>query len=120
MNMLQRNKLNIRYILGLQSAVLIYTLAGVAAKYASFQEFLSLNFIIFYGIEILILLVYAVLWQQLIKHVDLSIAYANRGIALLWSMLWAWGLFGETISLKNIIGVVIVIIGIVVVNSDGH
>ncbi|MGI5920004.1 MAG: EamA family transporter [Christensenellales bacterium] len=120
MKTIQPDSLKIKYILGLQGAVLIYTLSGVVAKYASAQEFLSLNFILLYGLELLILFIYAILWQQLIKRVDLSIAYANRAVALMWSMLWAWWLFGETVTLKHIIGVVIVIIGIMVVNSDGH
>ena len=64
------------------------------------------------------LCVYAILWQQIIKRVDLSIAYANRSIALLWSMLWAVLFFHETVTLKNIIGVIFVITGTMIVNRD--
>jgi len=45
---------------------------------------------------------YAIFWQQIIKRVDLSVAYANRSIAILWSMIWAALIFGEHISVQNI------------------
>lgn len=105
-------------IIILQLIVVIYTMSGVAAKCASRYEFMSFKFVFCYGIEIFILVIYAILWQQIIKKFDLSIAYANRSIALLWSMIWAVLFFDETISVKNIIGVIIVIVGTVVVNID--
>ena len=108
----------IKQIFLLQCVVLIYTMSGIFAKLASGQGFMSWGFILFYGGEIAILGIYAILWQQIIKKTDLSLAYANRAVALLWSMLWAFLFFEETITLKNIIGVIIVIIGTVIVNSD--
>lgn len=106
-------------IIVLQLIVMIYTLSGVASKFAAAGEFLSLRFILFYGLEIALLGVYAILWQQMIKKFDLSIAYANRSIALLWSMMWAVIFFQEHVSVKNIIGVLIVIAGTIIINSDG-
>lgn len=105
-------------ILALQFIVMIYTLSGVAAKFAATSEFMSFSFVFFYGLEIVILGIYALLWQQIIKKFDLSIAYANRAVALLWSMLWAIIFFNESISVKNILGVLIVIVGTIIVNSD--
>ena len=112
--------LKIRDLILLQLIVMIYTLSGVAAKFASTGDFLSVRFIFFYAVEIGLLGVYAILWQQMIKKFDLSIAYANRSIALLWSMVWATVIFGESITIKNIIGVLIVILGTVIINSDDY
>lgn len=108
----------IKNIIILQVIILIYTLSTVTAKFASNEEFLSLKFILFYGIEIFILGVYAILWQQIIKKFEISVAYANRAMSLLWSIVWAIVFFGEQITLKNVIGVIIVIIGTIIVNSD--
>lgn len=108
----------IKNIIILQVIILIYTLSTVTAKFASQEEFLSLKFILFYGIEIFILGVYAILWQQIIKKFEISVAYANRAMSLLWSIVWAIVFFGEQITLKNVIGVIIVIIGTIIVNSD--
>ena len=102
----------------LQVIILIYTLSTVTAKFASQEEFLSFKFIMLYGLEICILGVYAILWQQIIKKFEISVAYANRAMSLLWSIVWAIVFFGEQITLKNIIGVIIVIIGTIIVNSD--
>ena len=108
----------IKNIIVLQAIILVYTLATVAAKFASGEDFLSFKFIMFYGIEMIILAVYAILWQQIIKKFEISIAYANRAMALLWSLVWAVVFFNETITIKNVIGVLIVIIGTIIVNSD--
>lgn len=113
-----KKKISIKNILLLQAVVIIYTLSGVAGKIASANELLSFKFILFYVIEIAILGVYAILWQQIIKRVDLSIAYANRAIAILWSMLWAVIFFHENITIQNIIGVVIVLAGMIIVNGE--
>lgn len=102
----------------LQAAVVIYTLSGVAGKYASGYPFLSWQFILLYGTEIFILGVYAVLWQQIIKKFDLSVAYANRSLALFWSMLWASLLFRERVSVQNLIGVAIVVAGTIIVSGE--
>ena len=108
----------IKNIIILQVIILIYTLSTVTAKFASNEEFLSLKFILFYVLEIFILGVYAILWQQIIKKFEISVAYANRAMSLLWSIVWAIVFFGEQITLKNVIGVIIVIIGTIIVNSD--
>ena len=66
-----KKKTKIRDICILQAVIAVYTLSTVFAKFASGQEFLSFKFILFYGIEILILGVYAIIWQQLIKKFDI-------------------------------------------------
>ncbi len=105
-------------MLFLQCVIVIYTLATVMAKFAAQHEFLSLAFLGFYALEIVILALYAFLWQQAIKHFELSVAYANRAAALLWSLIWATLFFGEIITIKNMIGVMIVIAGTIIVNLD--
>lgn len=105
-------------LLFLQVIIVVYTMSGVAAKFASQYAFLSPGFILCYGAEIFILGVYAILWQQIIKRVDLSVAYANRSVALLWSMLWAGLFFAEQVTIKNIFGVIVVLIGTMIVNKE--
>ena len=69
-------------------------------------------------LELLILFIYAILWQQIIKKTELSIAYMNKSLALFWSMLWSFFIFEEKISINNIIGVVIILLGIVIINTE--
>lgn len=111
-------KVSLPMLLILQGAVCLYTISGIAAKLASNYEFLSLGFILCYGVEIAILGIYAIVWQQIIKRVDISIAYANRSMAIFWSMLWASVLFQEQITIQNILGVALIFVGTWVVNSS--
>lgn len=110
----------IRNILILQAVVVFYTFSGIMGKFASAENWYSLRFFAFFGIQLIILGIYAIAWQQIIKRLPLSVAYANRATAILWSMLWAWSIFGESITLKNLIGVVIVLAGTVLVNSNAE
>lgn len=108
----------IKNILILQIVVVIYTLSSVVAKFATGKELFSFSFFLFYGLEIVILGVYAILWQQMIKKFDLSVAYANRAMALLWSAIWAVVLFHEKLDGKQIAGILLVVLGTVIVNTD--
>lgn len=110
-------KISFKNICILQLVVVVYTLSSVVAKLAAGEEVFSLFFFLFYGLEIVILGIYAILWQQMIKHFDLSVAYANRSMAILWSALWAVVLFGDNLGIKQIIGIGFVLLGTVVVNG---
>jgi multidrug transporter EmrE-like cation transporter len=103
-------------LLFLQMAVLVYSLDTVCAKFASQNAFLSPGYIFFFGLEFVVLGIYAVLWQQAIKHFQLSIAYANKAMGLLWSMLWSHLIFRQGITPAKVIGVLLVMAGVIVMN----
>lgn len=105
-------------ILQLQAVVIIYTISSVMAKAASEHKEKHLLFLLFFGLEFILLGIYALLWQQMIKKFELSVAYANRAMAILWSMIWAVLFFHDRITIRNILGVAIVLVGIVLVNTD--
>ncbi len=103
----------------IQVAVVIYSFAGVAGKLASANAFLSWPFILLYGLEMVCLGVYAILWQQIIKRFELSIAYVNRAMSIAWSLIWSATIFKERITVQNIIGILIVVCGVALVNTTG-
>lgn len=115
-----KQKITLKGIIFIQLAVIVYTLSGIMGKLAAGYEMLSLPFLFFIGMEFVILGCYAIVWQQIIKRYPLSIAYVNRAFAIFWSTLWAYLIFGERITLKNILGVIVIFIGIMVVNSDEY
>ena len=112
------DKIKIKNIILLQLIVIIYTINSIIGKLSAGEEFMSMRFILFYVAEVGVLGIYALLWQQMIKRFDLSIAYANRAMALIWSAVWAVVIFHENLSIKNIIGILLVIAGTVVVNTE--
>ena len=64
-------------ILQLQAVVIIYTISSVMAKAASGHKKNTCYFYSF-RIGVYIIGIYALLWQQMIKKLRLSVAYANR------------------------------------------
>ena len=79
---------------------------------AAGEEFLSLRFCLFYGGVIFLLGVYAVVWQQIIKKLPLTLAYANKAVTVIWGLIWGLLFFGEKITPLKIAGALIVISGI--------
>ena len=111
-----KKKIGIVDILQLQGAVIVYSLSTVAGKLASEHPFLSFKYILFFGLEFVILAVYALIWQQMIKKFQISVASANKAITLLWSMLWNFLLFSTGITPWKVVGVLLVIAGVVIMN----
>ncbi len=92
--------------------LLLYSFSGLCSKIASTKDFLSFDWIVFYGLVMLTLGIYALLWQQILKQIPLNTAYANKSVTLIWGMLWGIVIFKESISLNNIIGAAMVLAGV--------
>ena len=88
------------YVL-LHVLMLIFSLSPVCSKLAGQQPFLSFKFVLFYGLVILLLGIYALLWQQIIKRMPLTTAYANKAVTVVWGMVWGALLFQEDITLEE-------------------
>ena len=56
---------------------------------------------------------YALGWQQVLKKMSLFMAYSGKAVVILWGLLWGVLLFQETITIRKIIGAVIIMFGIV-------
>ena len=104
----------------LELSVLVYSLSTVAGNMASKYEFLSVRYILFFGLEFVVLAIYAILWQQIIKKFQLSIAYANKSVMLLWTMLWNYLIFSQGITPGKVAGVLLVMAGAIVMNLGGE
>ena len=55
---------------------------------------------------------YALVWQQLLKRIDITLAYIFKGTGLIYVLLYSVFLFGETITIWNVIGTVLIVLGI--------
>lgn len=99
----------------LHTILLLYAGSSILSKLASGQEFLSLNFILFYGGVVLLLMIYAVLWQQVLKRLPLTVAFANKSAVMIWGMIAGAIMWHERISWLMILGTVIIIVGVCLV-----
>lgn len=102
----------IRHIASLIGINLLYACVTLFTKFAAQQEFMSLTYCLGLAGAIGVMGIYAICWQQILKHIDLSTAYMFKGTSLIFVMLLAYAIFGEAITPMNIIGATIIIIGI--------
>lgn len=94
--------------------LLIYSTSGIFSKMAAGQEWESTAFVVCYAGMIMVLFIYTLGWQQVIKNLPLSVAFAHRPVTIVWGMVWGYLLFGEYITVTNILGAVVIMTGIVI------
>ncbi len=91
---------------------LLYACVTLFSKYTSQQEMGSVAYCLGLAGAIGVMGTYAICWQQILKRVELSTAYMFKGTSLIFIMLFAFALFGEQITLMNIVGAVLIVLGI--------
>ncbi len=98
----------------LHVSLVINSLAGAASKMAGRQDFLSLEFCFYYGLVLVITFAFALVWQQILKHMSLTFAFTNKPITILWGLLWGVLFFGETMTWNKILGSIVILAGIMI------
>lgn len=93
-------------------AVVLYSCVSICSKLASGYPVLSWGFILRYGASIFLLMVYAVLWQQVLKRFALSVAYAAKPASTILTMAAGIVLFQEQIKWNMLLGAVLILLGI--------
>lgn len=97
----------------LQLLLLFYSLTGILSKLASKEPFFSVQFAMLYIGILVILGIYAIGWQQILKRLPLSTAYSNRAINVVWGILWGLLFFSEPVTVGRIIGALFIVAGII-------
>lgn len=105
---------NIKTLLLLHLMLMVYSSGGIFSKLAGQVPFLSFKFCLYYGIIIGLLGFYAIGWQQIIKRMPLTTAFANKAITVVWGLVWGMLFFQETITPGKIIGIALVVTGVVI------
>ena len=114
-------KVNKEVFLALHLLLLLFAGTTVLSKLAAGEEFLSLRFCLFFGGEFLLLGLYALGWQQILKRLPLTVAYTNKAVTLVWSMVFGALLFHEEVRPKQILGCTLAVLGVVlVVRADAE
>ncbi len=99
-------------LIGLHALLALFSTSGIFSKLAAGYPFLSLGFILCYGGMICVLGVYAIGWQQVIKRMPLTTAYANRAVTVVWGIVWGALLFGESVTWQKVLGALVVLAGV--------
>lgn len=114
MNRPNRKKGNSQAIalVALHVLLLVYSFSGFFSKKAAYQPFMSPKFILLYAGMLFILAVYAIGWQQIIKRLSLTLAFANKAVTVVWGMVCGALFFGESVTPTMLLGALLVIVGV--------
>ncbi len=104
---------NVKMLFFLHLMLMIYSTSGIFSKKAAGVPFLSLPFCVYYGLVIVLLGFYAICWQQIIKRMPLTTAFANKAVTVVWGIVWGFFVFGEPVTPGKVIGALMVVAGIV-------
>ncbi len=112
---MKQTKNNWKDYMLLHTILLLYSLGSVCSKIAAGHPFLSLPFILAYGMVLVIMFSYALVWQQVLKRFDLTVAFANKAVVIIWGIVWGVVFFHEKITWNMMAGALIIMIGIGIV-----
>lgn len=115
-----KKKFDIKTFAVLHFILLLYSFVGVFMKLAFQNEFFSWQFFLFAGLAVLFLGIYAIVWQQVLKKLPLTVAFTNKAICIVWGMLWGALFLGDQITWYKILGSLIVFPGVVLVVSSNE
>lgn len=108
---------NCKTLLLLHLMLMVYSMSGIFSKLAAGQPFLSFRFCLYYGAIIALLGLYAIGWQQIIKRMPLTLAFANKAVTTVWGMIWGVLFFQEQITIGKLLGIVLVVVGVAVFST---
>ncbi len=111
--MQQQTKVSFKVVISLLFVNLLFSTVSIAMKYTSMQEALSFRYYCGLAVVVFMLGTYAILWQQILKRVDITLAYMFKATGIIFVLLYSVLLFGEAISIWNVIGAAIIVTGIV-------
>lgn len=115
--MMEKKKHKLSDYIILYGGFVIYSVSSVFAKQAGIQDMVSGMFVYFI-FEFLFLGIYAIVYQQALKRFPLAVAMSSKGSTVLLGLIWSAFIFKEKITRMNIIGAVLIMIGVIVVSTD--
>lgn len=112
-------KRQMRSLFALHILLMVYSMSGICSKMAADAVFLSIEFCMLYGAILLLLAVYALGWQQILKRMELTTAFSNKAVTVVWGIVWGALFFSEPVSFPKIAGAMLIIAGVVLFSQAG-
>ena len=95
-------------------AIVVESFSSAILKMAGQYPLFSVEYILWFALAVAVMGIYAVAWQLVLEHLPLTTAYMRKGLTYVLIFVWAVLLFHESISIKQIIGIVVIILGMAV------
>ena len=102
----------------MHAILLFYACGGILSKYAAQYSIASKEFLLLYGLKMAILLVYAVLWQIVLKHFKLTTAFANKSVTVVWGLILGALFFQERVSILKVAASCMIMTGVCIAVSQ--
>lgn len=99
-------------------AIFFESLTSPFLKLGGRHPFFSPMYLFWFCAAVAILGGYAIAWQLILERMPLTTAYLRKGVSYMLIFIWATLIFHETITLQQVIGIIVIIIGMVVSMSD--
>ena len=115
--MIAKNKKRGNVIL-LLTTFILYSFSSVFSKLASMNTIFSLSYCMFFICVLFSLGIYAILWQKILMVYPLNKAYLYKSSTIIMILLISHFIFGETITYKNLIGILFIISGLFVLTWE--
>ena len=93
--------------------LMVYSVSGILSKFAAGYDLFSLQFILLYMGILVILGLYAIGWQQILKRLPLTTAFSNKAITIVWGIIWGFVFFAEPINFSELVGAILIISGVI-------
>lgn len=97
------------------SLVLVYLFyAGISVimKYTGLQQPLTIEWCVGFVLLVATLGVYAIAWQQILKRIELGVAYMFKGLSLFFIMVLLAICYGEPITPIKLVATGIIMVGV--------
>lgn len=101
-------------------AIVFESLSSSVLKFSKDYAFLSPMYLFWFCVAVGIMGLYAIAWQLLLERLPLTTAYLRKGLTYVLIFIWAKVFFNEIITVKQMIGMAVIIVGMVVSMSDEH
>lgn len=118
-------KNSVKWYVVLHIIFLIYAFSALLGKQAGTYSVGNMGFLLLYGGSLACMGIYALVWQQVIKHLPLISAYASKAVTVLWGLAFGALVYGERISARQMLAVCLIAAGIILLafsdrNSAGN
>ena len=95
-------------------AIVVESFSSAILKKAGQYPLFSVKYLFWFAAAVAVMGIYAVAWQLVLEYLPLTTAYMRKGLTYVLIFVWAVLLFHESIDIKQIVGIVVIIIGIFV------
>ncbi|MEK3725858.1 EamA family transporter [Paenibacillus sp. FSL H8-0034] len=108
-------------ILFLFTSIFFQTIAiyfgKVSANHVEFGHIITVLLNPYYIASLMSLMVQAFFWHLTLKRIELSVAYPSTSIVFIFIIFISYYVFKEDISINNLMGIAIMMVGVIVLNK---